>query len=127
MANVKEVRRKAIKITLLDGIERTVKFTLNAMAELEERYGTVEKAFEELEANSVKALRAVLWAGFIEDDPDLTERQVGSLIDITYMSDLMESLNEAFSNDMPEVKGTELVAQKSAEVAQELSSEEDPN
>ena len=104
MANLKDIRqRKPVKITLLDGVERTVKFTLNAMAEIEDRYGSVEKGFYELEENnSIKALRCILWAGFIEDEPEITERQVGSLIDIAYMDELMELLGQAFEQDMPD-------------------------
>ena len=102
MANVKDVKSKAIKITLTDGVERTIKFTLNAMAELEDRYGSVEEAFKQLDNNSIKAVRCILWAGLIHEDPDLTEQQVGNLIDIQYMQELMASLGEAFDADMPE-------------------------
>lgn len=102
MANVKDVKSKTIKITLTDGVERTIKFTLNAMAELEDRYGSVEEAFKQLDNNSIKAVRCILWAGLIHEDPDLTEQQVGNLIDIQYMQELMASLGEAFDADMPE-------------------------
>lgn len=102
MANVKDVKSKAIKITLTDGVERTIKFTLNAMAELEDRYGSVDEAFRQLDNNSIKAVRCILWAGLIHEDPDLTEQQVGNLIDIQYMQELMASLGEAFDADMPE-------------------------
>lgn len=102
MANVKDVKSKAVKITLTDGVERTIKFTLNAMAELEDRYGSVEEAFRQLDNNSIKAVRCILWAGLIHEDPDLTEQQVGNLIDIQYMQELMASLGEAFDADMPE-------------------------
>ena len=102
MANVKDVKSKAVKITLTDGVERTIKFTLNAMAELEDRYGSVEEAFKQLDNNSIKAVRCILWAGLIHEDPDLTEQQVGNLIDIQYMQELMTSLGEAFDADMPE-------------------------
>lgn len=102
MANVKDVKSKAVKITLTDGVERTIKFTLNAMAELEDRYGSVEEAFKQLDNNSIKAVRCILWAGLIHEDPDLTEQQVGNLIDIQYMQELMASLGEAFDADMPE-------------------------
>ena len=102
MANVKDVKSKAIKITLTDGVERTITFTLNAMAELEDRYGSVEEAFKQLDNNSIKAVRCILWAGLIHEDPDLTEQQVGNLIDIQYMQELMASLGEAFDADMPE-------------------------
>lgn len=102
MANVKDVKSKAVKITLTDGVERTIKFTLNALAELEDRYGSVDEAFKQLDNNSIKAVRCILWAGLIHEDPDLTEQQVGNLIDIQYMQELMASLGEAFDADMPE-------------------------
>ena len=101
MANVKDVKAEAVKITLTDGVERTIKFTLNAMAELEDRYGSVDEAFKQLDNNSIKAVRCILWAGLIHEDPDLTEQQVGNLIDIQYMQDLMTSLGSAFDADMP--------------------------
>lgn len=102
MSNVKDVKSKDIKITLNDGVERTIKFTLNALAELEDRYGSVDEAFKQLDNNSIKAVRYILWAGLIHEDPELTEQQVGNLIDIQYMQELMASLGEAFDADMPE-------------------------
>ena len=101
MANVKDVKSKAVKITLTDGVERTIKFTLNALAELEDRYGSVDEAFKQLDNNSIKAVRCILWAGLIHEDPELTEQQVGNLIDIQYMQELMTSLGDAFDADMP--------------------------
>lgn len=101
MANVKDIKSEAVKITLTDGVERTLKFTLNAMAELEDRYGTVDEAFKQLDKNSIKALRCILWAGLIHEDSALTEQQVGNLIDIQYMQGLMMSLGNAFKADMP--------------------------
>ena len=32
MSNVADVKSKTVKITLNDGVERTIKFTLNALA-----------------------------------------------------------------------------------------------
>ena len=121
MANVKDVKSKAVKITLTDGVERTIKFTLNAMAELEDRYGSVEEAFKQLDNNSIKAVRCILWAGLIHEDPELTEQQVGNLIDIQYMQELMASLGEAFDADMPE-------PEKLPETAEpKLDGAQDPN
>lgn len=101
MSNIKDVKSKKKTITLLDGVERTIKFDLNAMAELEDKYGSVDAAFEMLDKNSIKALRFILWAGLVHEDENLTERQVGSLIDMQYMSELMETLGDAFEGDMP--------------------------
>jgi len=121
MANVKDVKSKTVKITLTDGVERTIKFTLNAMAELEDRYGSVDEAFKQLDNNSIKAVRCILWAGLIHEDPDLTEQQVGNLIDIQYMQELMASLGEAFDADMPE-------PEKLPETAEpKLDGAQDPN
>lgn len=121
MANVKDVKSKAVKITLTDGVERTIKFTLNAMAELEDRYGSVDEAFKQLDNNSIKAVRCILWAGLIHEDPDLTEQQVGNLIDIQYMQELMASLGEAFDADIPE-------PEKLPETAEpKLDGAQDPN
>lgn len=101
MANLRDVKSKAVKITLSDGIERTIRFTLNAMAELEERYGSVDEAFAQLDKNSIKALRCILWAGLMHEDSGLTEQQVGDLIDIQYLQELMGSVGEAIASDMP--------------------------
>jgi len=101
MANVKDVKSKDVKITLSDGVERTIKFDLNAMAELEDKYGSVDAAFEMLDKNSIKALRFILWAGLMHEDENLTEKQVGSLIDMRYMQELMGTLGSALESDMP--------------------------
>ena len=116
MSNLADVKNKTVKITLNDGIERTIKFTLNALAELEDKFGSVQAAFDKLEKeNSMKALRTILWSGFLHESPDLTEQQVGNLIDIAYMQELVESLGTAFENDM--VKGQQQI-QAPAEGAQ---------
>ena len=107
MANLKDVKAKPMMITLSDGVEREMLFTLNAMAELEDRYGSVEAAFEALERNSMKAIRCVLWAGLLHSDEGLTEQQVGNLIDVRYMNEIVESMNAAFDMSMPDAPAQE--------------------
>lgn len=102
MANIKSVKSKKKTITLLDGVERTIRFDLNAMAELEERYGSVDNAFAELDKQSIKALRCILWAGLMHEDENLTEQKVGSLIDMEYLQETMQALTAAFGADMPD-------------------------
>lgn len=101
MSNVRDVKSKDIEITLTDGVKRTLKYDLNAMAEMEDKYGSVDEAFKKLEQNSIKAVRFFLWAGLVHDDPSLTEQQVGSLIDMRYLSNIMNTLTDAFDSDMP--------------------------
>lgn len=102
MSNLKDARPQITHITLSDGVEREIKFTLNAMADMEERYGSVEKAFEALEANSMKAARFVLWCGLNHGENTLSEKQVGDLIDIRCMKDIVEKLGVAVTANMPE-------------------------
>lgn len=102
MSNIKDVKPRVKTITLNDGVEREVRFTLNALAELEERYGSVDAAFKAMDDGSIKAIRFVLWAGLIEAQPDLTEQQVGSLIDLQLMHGLIENISDALVADMPD-------------------------
>jgi len=118
MANLNDVRSKKIEITLNDGVKRELRFTLNAMAELEDAYGSVDKAFEALEQNnSIKALRKILWAGLLHEENPMTELQVGMLVDIQYMNSLIDSLNGAFTNDMPPAEALAIEGAVNAEVA----------
>lgn len=101
MSNLRDAKPRVKTITLNDGVEREIRFTLNAMAELEDRYGSVDAAFKALDAGSIKAARCVLWAGLLDGDESLTEQQVGKLIDISLMNKIMEDLGNALSEDMP--------------------------
>ena len=101
MSSLNDARAKTTKITLTDGVEREIRFTLNAMAEMEDRYGSVDAAFEALDSNSIKAVRFVLWAGLMHTDEGLTEKQVGNLIDIQLMSDIMDTMTQAMQYDLP--------------------------
>lgn len=105
MANVKDVKPKAIKIPLLDGKDHEIKFDLNALAELEDKYGSVDAAFETLDkSQSIKSMRTILWAGLLHEDENLTEREVGAMIDFSLMNKIMEALNGALGQDMPDEK-----------------------
>ena len=99
MSNLHDARPARKTIILTDGVEREIRFTLNAMAELEDRYGSVDAAFAEMNKGSIKAIRFVLWAALIEGSPELTERQVGSLIDTQYLQQVMDTMTEALGED----------------------------
>ena len=101
MSNLRDAKPRVKTITLNDGVEREICFTLNAMAELEERYGSVDAAFAALNTGSVKAVRCLLWAGMIDTDENLTEQQVGKLIDIDCLNRIMDDLSAAMEEDMP--------------------------
>ena len=101
MANLNDVKEKVAEITLRDGVKRPIRYTLNALAELEDKYGSVDAAFEALDKGSVKAVRFILWAGLISDSPELTEQHVGNLIDVQYLQDLIGTLGTSLENGLP--------------------------
>ena len=103
MSNLREAKPRGKTITLKDGVEREVCFTLNAMAEMEDRYGSVDAAFKELDKGSIKAARFILWAGFLHlEDASLTEQRVGNLIDLDMLNEIMNSMADAMGEDMPQ-------------------------
>lgn len=97
MAN--NVKVKNIKIKL-EGKNHELIFDMNAMCEIEDKYGDVETAFAQLENNNkvFNTLRFLLWAGMLHEDEELTPYRVGKMInflDIDKVEELAESLNKA--------------------------------
>lgn len=101
MSNLKDVKPKSIKLTL--DKERTLLFDLNAFAELEEKYGSVDAAMEEIQKGSMKAIRTMLWAGLVHEDETLTERQVGSMLSMAMLENMTEQLLAALGEARPEL------------------------
>lgn len=106
MAGIKDVRSKPVSV-MLDK-ERHLRFDLNAFAEIEELYGSVDDAMAALEKGSIKALRAILWAGLIHEEldgnenPKITPRQVGSLIEVKDLPMLSKKIEEAIGTGLGE-------------------------
>lgn len=112
--SVKPIKRT---IDLGDGVEREVSFSLNAMAELEEKYGSIESAFDKIKAGSVAAIRFMLWCIMIGDDDSLTEREVGNMINLTNLKDIMSTIMEVLEEQMPDA--SEMPADASAGALQD--------
>lgn len=104
MAGIQKVRRAPVKIDIGDGIERRLRYTLNAFALIEEKYGTIDEAMKVMEAGSIAAVRFALWAGLVHEDENLTEHYVGSQIELADLEDLAEKMNEAMMGDLPQDK-----------------------
>lgn len=108
MSNVKDVRDTGPGVPIeLGGETRYLRFDLNAFAELEELYGSIEDAMDALEKGSIKAIRAIIWAGLVHqhmDDlgrPTLPVSQVGSWIELKDIPTLSGTLGKAFAEAMP--------------------------
>jgi hypothetical protein len=72
MARIKDIRPDPIYFEG-GGKKRTIKYDLNAFAELERRYGSVEAAMTEFQTGNMKAIRVILWAGLIHEEAILDE------------------------------------------------------
>ena len=105
MGNVRDIRAKLIPIQL--DKERHLKFDLNAFAELEDIYGDINTAFEAMQKGSIKAIRAMLWAGLVHEDKSLTIEQVGEMVHLGNMNEVMGAITKAISEAMPEASETE--------------------
>lgn len=107
MGNANEVRETKGAPIELGGETRYLKYDLNAFAEIEEMYGDIEKAMSDLEKGSIKALRAILWAGMLHNhldsdgNPTLTMREVGSWIDFKELPVLSDKIGKALEQALP--------------------------
>jgi hypothetical protein len=100
MSNVKDVRQKPVTIEL-GNKKWQLLYDLNAFAELEEMYGSVEKAMDELEKGTLKAIRAILWAGLVHQDETLTQKEVGKLITLDKLESVSIAMSKALEISLP--------------------------
>ena len=98
-----ELRNKGIKFTL-GNKEYELKFNMNTFCELEEVYGDINKAFEDLQLMKIKAIRALLYAAIKVEDDTVTLKSVGDLLKLGDLERLGAVINEALSESMPEIE-----------------------
>ena len=99
-----------VTIIELKGKKYTMNFDLNAMAELEDIFGNLRIAIAELKQKKLKAVRSFLYAVLKSSDEELTEFEVGKLIDMNNFSTIEKAItnliNNAFEEDENDEKAT---------------------
>lgn len=98
-----ELKNKGIKFALGDK-EYELKFNMNTFCELEEVYGDLNKAFDDLQNMKVKAIRALIFAAVKVEDETATLKDVGEKLGINDLERLGIAINEALSTAMPEAE-----------------------
>lgn len=88
-------KQKAIVDIKLDK-PRKLRYTLNALAEIEDKLGIPLSKIAEVEM-SMKNVRVMLWAGLIHEDEELTEKYVGNLVDFENFEYVQGKIAEAFA------------------------------
>jgi hypothetical protein len=100
MGNLSDIRVKPVSINL--DKERNLVFDLNAFAELEDVYGEIDDALSAIGRGSIKAVRAVLYAGLVHEDESLTVKSVGKLVTLKNLQEVSIALTDAIKQAMPQ-------------------------
>ena len=90
-ANVKRGEEKVV----LGGVERVLRYDMNALVELEEKMGMPLSELGNVSV-TMRNVRSMLWAGLIHAEPELTEPEVGGLVDMGNMVEVQEAIGKAF-------------------------------
>ncbi|GIW49019.1 MAG: hypothetical protein KatS3mg079_495 [Caloramator sp.] len=98
-----ELKNKGVKIKLQDK-EYELKFDMNTFCELEEVYGDINKAFEDLQNKKFKAIRALIYATIKAQDENITLKEIGQMITLDKLEGLSLAINKALNIAMPEVE-----------------------
>lgn len=89
-------KQKALVEVELGGEKRTLRFTLNSLAEIEDKLGVPLSKLSEVELG-VKTVRTMLWAALIHEDEEITEKQVGNMVDFENLEYVQNKVSEAFA------------------------------
>lgn len=100
MSKLSDIRKKKTPIKL-GNKTRYLHYDLNAFAELEEIYGSIDKAMEALCGGSVKAVINVLWAGLLHESEELSQKDVGKMFDFSQMQAVGKAVSTAINEAMP--------------------------
>lgn len=85
---------------------RKFRLDINALADLEETsitgFETIQDAFAGLDKNSMKAIRAILWAGLKQNNPDIkTPHDAGKLVKAGKTEMVIQAIGLEISRTMP--------------------------
>jgi len=98
-----ELKNKGVKF-LLKGNEYELKFDMNTFCELEEVYGDINQAFEDLQNRKIKAIRALIYSAIKVENENITLKEVGQMLTLSDMEKLGTAINEALQVSMPEAE-----------------------
>lgn len=115
MSNVNAIKTFKPVTMNLGGKERVIQFDMNAYAELENKFGSIEKAMDQLQSGQMKDIRMILWVGLIHEEAvideetgepikyNITPYQVGSWIrNASMLTVASEKIAAAMEEGMPE-------------------------
>ncbi len=102
MSNVDKVRTKTVPV-VIDGKPHSLRYDLNAFADIESQYDDIDKALVALGKGSPTAMRVVLWAGLRHENEKLTIREVGVMFGMPEIDAISNEMTEAIESSLPEL------------------------
>lgn len=97
-----ELKNKGIKINI-ENKAYELKFYMNTFCELEEVYGDINQAFDDLQNRKIKAIRALIYSAIKAENDSVKLKEVGKMLTLSDMERLGTALNEALGMAMLEV------------------------
>ena len=95
------MKDEGVKITL-DRV-RELKFDLNALCVLQEKFDDIEDAFKGLTKRDFKIIRTLVYAVLAhEEDDSFTEKDAGALVTMQNIGDVADALSKALDAAVPE-------------------------
>lgn len=100
-SNVSSVKAKMADIEL-NGKTYKFGYTLNSFAEIEDTHGSIAELITKMEQGSIKAVRAMMWAGLLCNENPPSEWEVGDMIQMSDMPNLVKSIQASLIEALPE-------------------------
>lgn len=97
-----DIKIRSIPVTL--DKPRNLIFDLNAFEELENLYGTLDKALKSFseDVKKIYHLKNFLFAGLVHEDETLTPKLVGTMIGYENLTSIVNMVWDAITNALPE-------------------------
>lgn len=93
-----------VKLTLADGVERTLRYNIRTMKEASEEFGGSIMKAETLNQMEVERLPKLIWYGLRADSPDLTLETIEELLEPTMVPYVMQQYLRALNIFLPDRK-----------------------
>lgn len=112
MSKLSLVKPKGIILALGEN-EYNLVYDFNAFAELEREFGDIQTAFEKMSASpKLSDILKIVQAGLISNETRISERELGSYLTPKNMPQVVELINEAMVEAMPQETQTDTKSTK---------------
>jgi hypothetical protein len=91
---------KVVEVPITLDRKRKLRYDLNALEVIEELYGDIMTALEDLDKRKIKAFKTILYAGLIHEDESLTLDGIGKMVTFATMKSATNDIANALSGNI---------------------------